>query len=107
MREFSNNLPKTIININQSSSITLEWSSAIGFCKILHEKRVHASRDSKFKMASRGRVFTAEEVAEICAWSENEAGSDIDSETRGMSSGEEFELDNQLRQESDSETELR
>ena len=54
------------------------------------------SRNSKFKMASHGKVFTAEEVAEICAWNENEASSNIDSETGRISSGEEFELDDQL-----------
>lgn len=42
----------------------------------------------------------------MCALSENEAGSDIDSQTGGMSSGEEMELDKLLCEESDSETDL-
>ena len=53
-----------------------------------------------FKMASsskRPRVtFTAEEVAEICARDSSDAESDIDSNTGGISSGEEFDLDQAL-----------
>ena len=64
-------------------------------------------RSYNFKMASRGRMFTAEEVAEICAQSGNEGESDIDSETGGMSSLEEFELDEQLLNESEQEADLR
>ena len=62
---------------------------------------------SKTKMAERrtGR-FTAEQVAEICAFSDYEAGSNIDSATGGMSSGEEMELDELMCEEIDSEADL-
>ena len=64
-----------------------------------------------FKMASsskRPRVtFTAEEVAEICARDSSNAESDIDSNTGGISSGEEFDLDQELDGNRDSEREWR
>ena len=64
-----------------------------------------------FKMASsskRPRVtFTAEEVAEICARDSSDAESDIDSNTGGISSGEEFDLDQELDGNRDSEREWR
>ena len=53
------------------------------------------------------RNFTAEEVAKMCAQSDSEAGSDIDSTTGGISSAEEEELDQQLQRISDSEVDLR
>ena len=53
------------------------------------------------------RYFTAEEAAEICARSDDESSSDIDSATGGISSEEEDELDQQLCRTSDSEMELR
>lgn len=61
----------------------------------------------RFNMVSQCQWYTAEEVAALCAQSDNEAGSNIDSETGGISSGEEFELNEELLQESDSETESR
>ena len=64
-----------------------------------------------FKMASsskRSRVtFTAEEVAEICAQGGSDTESDIDSITGGISSGEEFDLDQELEGNHDSEREWR
>ena len=58
--------------------------------------------------SKRPRVtFTAEEVAEICAQDDSEAESDIDSNTGGISSGEEFDLDQELEGNSDSEREWR
>ena len=64
-----------------------------------------------FKMASLSKrprmTFTAEEVAEICAQDGSEAESDIDSNTGGISSGEEFDLDQELEGNSDSEREWR
>ena len=64
-----------------------------------------------FKMASsskRPRVtFTAEEVAEICARDSTDAESDIDSNTGGISSAEEFDLDQELDGNRDSEREWR
>ena len=63
-----------------------------------------------FKMASSSKrprmTFTAE-VAEICAQDGSEAESDIDSNTGGISSGEEFDLDQELEGNSDSEREWR
>lgn len=50
--------------------------------------------------------FTAEQVAEICAFSDYEAGSNIDNATGGMSSGEEMELDELMCEEIDSEADL-
>ena len=64
-----------------------------------------------FKMATsskRSRVtFTAEEVAEICAQDGSDAESDIDSNTGGISSGEEFDLDQELEGNHLSEREWR
>ena len=53
------------------------------------------------------RVFTAQEVADICARSESDDFSDIDSETGGISSSEEEELDNELLIQTDPEYEAR
>ncbi|KAL9978044.1 hypothetical protein ACROYT_G015521 [Oculina patagonica] len=50
--------------------------------------------------------FTAEEVADICARGDSDVESDIDSNTGGISSGEEFELNQELEGNSDSEGEL-
>jgi len=52
-------------------------------------------------------TFTAEEVAEICAQDGSDAESDIDSNTGGISSGEEFDLDQELEGNHDSEREWR
>ena len=41
-------------------------------------------------------TFTAEEAAEICARDGSDAESDIDSNTGGISSGEDFDLDQEL-----------
>ena len=64
-----------------------------------------------FKMVSssnRPRVtFTAEEVAEICAQDSSNAQSDIDSNSGGISSGEEFDLDQELDRNHGSEREWR
>ena len=63
-----------------------------------------------FKMASsskRPRVTFTAEVAEICAQDGNEAESDIDSNTGGILSREEFDLDQELEGNSDSERERR
>ena len=58
--------------------------------------------------SKRPRVtFTAEEVAEICARDSSDAESDIDSNTGGISSGEEFDLDQELDGNRDSEREWR
>lgn len=59
--------------------------------------------------SKRTRVcFSAEEVAEICARSGSESESDIDSATGGISSDEESQLDQELREIiDDSERELR
>ena len=52
--------------------------------------------------AKRSNVrFTAEQVLDILMNDISEGESDIDSEIGGMSSGEEFELDNELEGESD------
>ncbi len=51
--------------------------------------------------------FTAEEVADICARGDSDVESEIDSDTGGISSGEEFELNQGLEGNSDSEAELR
>lgn len=63
------------------------------------------------KMASSSkrpcRVYTAEEVANICMINDNEDESDIDSETGGISSGEEEELDEELQGISEAEFKLR
>ena len=53
------------------------------------------------------QTFTAEEVAEMCTQNDDEAVSDVDSRTGGISSGEEAELDEQLQTATDSETEGR
>ena len=63
-----------------------------------------------FKMASsskRPRVEVEVEVAEICARDSSDAESDIDSNTGGISSGEEFDLDQELDGNRDSEREWR
>ena len=52
-------------------------------------------------------TFTAEEVAKICARSNNDPTGDIDSITGGLSSEEEFQLDHELEDTSDSEPEMR
>lgn len=54
-----------------------------------------------------GIVFTAQEVADICAGSDSDGCSDIDSETGGISSSEEEELDNELDVQSDPDFEAR
>jgi len=51
--------------------------------------------------------FTAEEVAELCAQSDNNAESGLDSDTGGLSSGEEFELDEQFDDNSESDVDTR
>lgn len=51
-------------------------------------------------------TFTAE-AAEICAWGGSDAESDIDSNTGGISSGEEFDLDQELEGNRASEREWR
>lgn len=48
-----------------------------------------------------------DEVVEMCARDPNERESDIDSDTGGLSSGEEFELDRQLQNLTDSEEDTR
>jgi len=62
-------------------------------------------------MASHERTtrgnFTVEEVIEMCARNENEVGSDIDSVTGGLSSGEEFEIDGELQDSSDFDEDMR
>lgn len=64
-----------------------------------------------FKMASASKrscvYFTAEEVADICARGDSDIESDVGSNTGGISSGEEFELDQELEGNHDSEGELR
>ena len=64
-----------------------------------------------FKMASsskRPRMnFTAEEVAEICARGGSDTESDFDSDTGGISSEEEFDLDQDLEGNRGSEREWR
>ena len=58
--------------------------------------------------SKRARVcFTAEQVADICARGDSDVESEIDSETGGISSGEEFDLNQELEGNSDSEEELR
>ena len=58
--------------------------------------------------SKRPRVtFTAEEVAEICARDSTDAESDIDSNTGGISIAEEFDLDQELDGNRDSEREWR
>lgn len=58
--------------------------------------------------SKRPRVcFTAEQVADICARGDSDVESEIDSETGGISSGEEFDLNQELEGNSDSEEELR
>ena len=52
-------------------------------------------------------TFTVEEVAELCARDPENEDSDIDSSPGGMSSEEEVELDEELLNPSDFETELR
>lgn len=52
-------------------------------------------------------IFSVEEMVEMCCKSSNEDGSDIDSETGGMSSEEEDEIDRELLFPSDIEIELR
>ena len=51
--------------------------------------------------------FTVEEVAELCAQSDNNAESGLDSDTGGLSSGEEFELDEQFDDNSESDVDTR
>ena len=48
-----------------------------------------------------------EEMVELCARDPNVPESDIDSDTGGLSSGEEFELDRQLQNLTDSEEDTR
>lgn len=64
-----------------------------------------------FKMASSSKrlcqQFTAEEVAQIIINDKSDDESDVDSETGGLSSGEEFELDQDLQEESHSESNTR
>ena len=58
--------------------------------------------------SKRPRVcFTAEQVADICARGDSNVESEIDSETGGISSGEEFDLNQELEGNSDSEEEVR
>ena len=58
--------------------------------------------------SKRPRVcFMAEQVADICARGDSDVESEIDSETGGISSGEEFDLNQELEGNSDSEEELR
>ena len=58
--------------------------------------------------SKRPRVtFTAEEVAEICTQDGSDAESDIDSNTGGILSGEEFDLDQELEGNHDPEREWR
>ena len=52
-------------------------------------------------------TFTAEEAAEICARDGSAAESDIDSNTGGILSGEEFDLDEELEGNRASEREWR
>ena len=52
-------------------------------------------------------TFTAEEVTKICARSNNDPASDIDSVPGGLSSEEEFQLDHELEDTNDSELEMR
>ena len=52
-------------------------------------------------------TFTAEEVAAICARGDSDMESDFDSDTGGISSEEEFDLDQDLEGNSGSEKEWR
>ena len=53
------------------------------------------------------RTFSALEVAQIISNSQNDTQSNIDSETGGISSDEEYELNNDLQGEIDSNSEER
>jgi len=58
--------------------------------------------------SKRPRVtFTAEEAAAICAWGGSDTESDFDNDTGGISSEEEFDLDQDLEGNSGSEKEWR
>ena len=61
----------------------------------------------RLRASDHALLITAEEVAEICAQDGSEAESDIDSNTGGISSGEEFDSDQELEGNSDSEREWR
>ena len=78
--------------------------------------------DSKIKPSSHTIIFkpnmassskrscmrlTAEEVAELCAQSDNDKDSELDSKTGGLSSGEEFELNQEMDETSDSDVDTR
>jgi len=52
-------------------------------------------------------TFTAEAAVEICAWDGSDAERDLDSNTGGISSGEEFDLDQELEGNHGSEREWR
>ena len=70
---------------------------------LLEVSRLEVARP--FKMASSAKRSnvrsTAEQVLDILMNDMSEGESDIDSEIGGMSSGEEFELDNEVEGESD------
>lgn len=51
--------------------------------------------------------FTAEQVRELIENDQSEGESDIDSHNGGLSSGEEFELDQELQERSDEDSESR
>lgn len=51
--------------------------------------------------------FTAEQVREIIENDQSDGESDIDSNNNGLSSGEEFELDQELQERSDEDSESR
>lgn len=58
-------------------------------------------------MASTSTNFNLDQAVELCLQRDNEGYSDIDSETQGLSSSEEEELDEQLTRDSESEDEMR
>ena len=64
-----------------------------------------------FKMASSSKRanirFTAEQIRQILINDDNNDESDIDSETGGLSSGEEYELDQNFEEESACESDER
>jgi len=53
------------------------------------------------------QTFTAEEVAQICARNDGDEESDLDSSVGGISSGEECDLQQELNETSDSNSEAR
>ena len=58
-------------------------------------------------MASTSTTSSLEQAIDLCLQSDSEGNSDIDSETQGLSTDEEQELDEQLTKESESDGEIR